>query len=101
MKKLLILLLLAVISISACKKEDPVPECESQNYGELSITNLNNYTYDLYVNSTAYGTIKPKETKVVTHEPGNCTVKFIVEDGYWYIKTELHQCDFKKVVFEF
>jgi len=101
MKKSIFVIILMSILFSTCKKEEPVPDCEAQNYGELSITNLNNYSYELFVNSTSFGKINAKGTKVIKFTPGSCTIKFVDDDGYWFSTVDLKQCDFKKLNFKF
>lgn len=101
MKKLIYLLFILSIPFIACKKEDPVPECELNDTGELQVQNLRNSTYDLYLNDMSYGDIGPDDIVLITAKTGSYTLKFYTNEGYYYKTIRIRQCKTERFTFDY
>jgi|GEM_PF-3414422 len=101
MKNILTLLFIVAISLSSCKKESQIPDCELNDTGELQVQNLRNYSYGLYLDTISYGEIEPKEIKLITCPTGSYTLMFYTEDGYYYKTIRIRQCKTERFTFEY
>lgn len=58
MKNLInIFILVALLMLTGCEKEDSIPKCESQKYGTLAVHNVSSNPYDISVDGTFRMTI--------------------------------------------
>lgn len=101
MKKFFAIVSVIIIVGWACKKEEPIPECEINNTGQVQVLNQRNSVYQLYIDTTYFVDIKPNETHLLTYPVGRCTVKFYTDDGYYYKVVTIKQCDIEKVTFTY
>ena len=102
MKKALFIVIISLITLSACKKEEETPLCEQYEYGTIVLDNKREYTYDLYIDSEYVREIGPNEVVRINKSVGHHYVKLEMGLSYYYYKTVyVGMCDDVLLVHEY
>lgn len=104
MKRLIILLSITTLAISACKKDNDEPG-NGCTTGEVTVFNNTNDSYLIYFNELKYADINPMSNHTYTLNPGAYTMKAVQADGYifyptiYYSNLFINECDKHSVSF--
>jgi len=85
-----ILVLVAMVLLFACKKEEPKEDCEIYKYGTITISNSSTNPYDIYIDDVLKGRLEGgKITEKVKINEGNSRKLYAVQvSGYLLYPTE-------------